>query len=250
MPTWVGPLRTDAPLWGYPAATFAATGAARLRTWPIYDRAGEEHGYLAMVTELGLGASITTAAEQIWARLEAAYRARCEHEESTYLVLLEHYPADQDPIEGGHLDQVTITAHGPRWRRIWPTSETNPNHQAFEEWMTEHGQRLLTDHNRHPARARLAGPHCSHDECSMHTCDHTGYVEHTCATPDCPLCGAPSPQTPERWGSDPQRYAAMSPVEQARVQAYWQRYPLIRRHQDPALLPEDRLAAEQDTADS
>jgi hypothetical protein len=72
------------------------------------------------------------------------------------------------------------------------------------------------------------GPHCSHDECSWFTCDHSGLVEFCCIEPGCPHCGGLRNEA-EDWASDPVRFAAMPPEVKARVRAYWERYPLVRR---------------------
>ncbi|MDL4812751.1 hypothetical protein [Actinomadura opuntiae] len=93
-------------------------------------------------------------------------------------------------------------------------------------------------------RPRLVGPHCPHGECSWHTCNHTGYAEYPCRAEGCEICGAPPTDTPEHWGGDAGRYAAMSPEEQQRVRAHWERYPLLRRATDTTeVIPGDRAEA-------
>ncbi len=71
-------------------------------------------GHLAVVTEFGLGASITNSIEDIWDDL----RARRHGD----LTLIEHYPAAESfPDDGDHLDQVIIgPSRAPTWRRVWP----------------------------------------------------------------------------------------------------------------------------------
>ena len=73
------------------------------------------------------------------------------------------------------------------------------------------------------------GPHCSHDECSWVTCGGTGLVEFPCRQPGCPYCGAPPVTEPEHWAGDLARLAAMTAGGQARVAAYLERYPMVRR---------------------
>ena len=76
------------------------------------------------------------------------------------------------------------------------------------------------------------GPHCPHEECSWVTCDLTGLVEFCCRVPGCPHCGAPPPAAPEQWASDLARVAALPAAGQARVAAYLDTYPMVRRGPD------------------
>lgn len=124
-------LVTNDPFWRYPSQAGAGEGIAHLRVW----RTG--HGHLAIVSEVGLGASITNSAEHIYAALAATYGARG-------LIVLEHWPADQDLADEEHLDQVQIADDGtPYWRRIWPTPPTNPHHRSLDSWMWLYGHDLL-----------------------------------------------------------------------------------------------------------
>src|ERR1700729_260486 len=85
-----------------------------------------------------------------------------------------------------------------------------------------------------PAAPTVYGPHCSHDDCPfVGPCDETGLIEFCCRFPGCPECGGLR-NGPEDWGSDPARFAAMTPDVQDRVRAYWARYPLVRRGPDDA----------------
>lgn len=94
------------------------------------------------------------------------------------------------------------------------------------------------------AAPALIGPHCSHEDCSWHTCDHTGYAEHPCRHDGCEVCGAPSTLTVEHWGGDSRRWQIMTLDEQARVLEYWSRYPLVRRAVDTApVITAERLEA-------
>ena len=70
----------DDPAWPYRSACAAGGGIAHLRVW----QAGDD-GYVAIVTETGLGASTTNSAAEIWAELTIRFPGR--------LVLLEHWPA-------------------------------------------------------------------------------------------------------------------------------------------------------------
>jgi hypothetical protein len=77
----IGELELDDPFWRYPSGAGAGEGVARLRVWA----ASGGTGHLAVVTELGLGASITNSIEDIWDDLRARWHGD--------LTLLEHYPA-------------------------------------------------------------------------------------------------------------------------------------------------------------
>jgi hypothetical protein len=61
----LGELIADEPFWRYPSATTAEEGVAHLRVWLT---TGAEPGHLAVVTETGLGASVTESAGHIWPR--------------------------------------------------------------------------------------------------------------------------------------------------------------------------------------
>jgi hypothetical protein len=116
--------------WCYPSAITAA-GSAQLRLWSCADG-----GFLALITETGQGTSITNSIEHIWTSLAAQFGPR--------LVLVEHWPAEHDGDHEEHLDQVVISTSGlPSWQRIWPTSPASPEHDAFQNWMSAYGRRLL-----------------------------------------------------------------------------------------------------------
>lgn len=78
----LGELVVDEPFWQYQHLYVTSGGVAHLRIWstPALNKQ-----LLAMVTELGLGPSITNSIEHIWRVLAG------QHSESE-IVLLEHYP--------------------------------------------------------------------------------------------------------------------------------------------------------------
>ncbi len=98
---------------------------------------GPESGYLAVVTETGLAASVTESAGQIRAELARRY--------GPSLVLLRHYLAPGFGEGMETLDLVRIGADGsPHWSRVWPTPEDNPRHAGLELWMAVHGHRIVS----------------------------------------------------------------------------------------------------------
>ncbi|OBF67491.1 hypothetical protein A9X06_04880 [Mycobacterium sp. 852002-51759_SCH5129042] len=42
-----------------------------------------------------------------------------------------------------HLDQLLMIDGTPRWRRIWPVPDTNPNHAENAAWMQAIGHALI-----------------------------------------------------------------------------------------------------------
>lgn len=125
-------LVVDDVLWRYPSAGVAGEGIAHLRVWTAAPA-----GHIAIVTEVGLGTSITNSAEHIWAQLVARHLQP--------LLLLEHYPASEHPQgRDDTLEQVALQGGRPVWRRVWPTTPANPNYAQFKRWMTEYGHRLLS----------------------------------------------------------------------------------------------------------
>lgn len=121
-------LVVDEPFWRFQPPQFTPGGVAHLRVWTTRSGGGE---WLALVTELGLGPSITNSIEHIWRVLAGQYPAG-------RLVLLEHWPAAESLGEE-YLDQVVVGEGEPQWRRVWPTPPNNPRHQAFNAWMTTFG---------------------------------------------------------------------------------------------------------------
>jgi hypothetical protein len=90
---------------------------------------------LAVVTDVGLGASITNSIEDIWDSLAARL--------GEPLFLFEHWTAQPAIGEEEHLDQVVVHGRSPSWRRIWPTPASNTWHAEFETWMARYGHRIL-----------------------------------------------------------------------------------------------------------
>lgn len=90
----------------------------------------------------------------------------------------------------------------------------------------------------------IGGPHCDHDDCSLHICDQSGYAEHPCQTEGCVICGAPSVGTPEHWAGNPFLFVRLTGPEQQRVAEYWEAHPLMRRAADAAqVIPAARVTA-------
>ena len=67
----LGELVADEPFWRY-LAGMAGEGVAQLRVWLT---AGLEPGHLAVVTETGLGGSVTESAGHIWGSAGPQIRA-------------------------------------------------------------------------------------------------------------------------------------------------------------------------------
>jgi hypothetical protein len=130
----IAELIVDKPAWRHPAWGLAAEGVAHLRIWTT---AADPPGHLAVVTETGLGNSVTESAGRIWAELVRRY--------GPSLVLLEHRPAPGLAEGVETLDLVRIGADGsPHWTRVWPTPEDNPRHAGLELWMAAHGHQILS----------------------------------------------------------------------------------------------------------
>jgi hypothetical protein len=115
------------PLWSHPGLSVG--GVAHLRVWTTTG------GHLAVVTEQGMGCSVTNAAEQIRTALIELY--------GPGVVQLEHYPTEQRVGDGATLDQVEVIAGRPRWRRIWPVPLTNPDHDELRRWARTGGAVVL-----------------------------------------------------------------------------------------------------------
>lgn len=130
----LGELVADEPFWRHPAWGLAREGIAHLRIWTT---AADPPGHVAVVTETGLGVSVTESAGRIWADLVRRY--------GPSLVLLEHQPAP-DLAQGAEtLDLVRIGADGsPHWSRIWPTPQENPRHAGLESWMATYGHQIVS----------------------------------------------------------------------------------------------------------
>jgi len=118
----IGELELDDSFWRYPSGT--GEGAARLRVWA----ASGGTGHLAVVTELGMGTSITNSIEDIWDDLRARWQGA--------LTLIEHYPAAESfPDDGDDLYQVVIVPGcEPAWRRVWPVPASSPDRDWLAGW--------------------------------------------------------------------------------------------------------------------
>lgn len=128
----LGELLTDDPWWRYPSACLAGEGIAHLRVWAA--AYGSVRGYLAVVTETGLGASVTNSIEDIWEQLFARWRP---------LTLIEHWPA-AEALGEEHLDLVHVDdRREPSWSRIWPVPEASPRHGELAAWMAGHGHVII-----------------------------------------------------------------------------------------------------------
>ncbi|MGW1290761.1 hypothetical protein ACWD4N_46200 [Streptomyces sp. NPDC002586] len=120
----------DDPVWAYPSHCAGGGGVAHLRVW-----ATDQNGHLAVVTEKGIGVTITNAAEDIHAKLANAHRGP--------LVVLEHWTAG-DGAPYARLDQVHMASSGePQWRAVWPIPPANPRFAVHHEWMRAFGAILL-----------------------------------------------------------------------------------------------------------
>lgn len=125
------------PLWTYPTPGRLRGGRAHLTLWSAL-HAADVRGFLAVATETGTGLTITNSMEHIWHLLRDRY---CRTGQP--LTLLEHYPPGAGADQREHLDEAWV-ATGPRWRRIWPTSPANPDHDLLSAWADEHVTALLT----------------------------------------------------------------------------------------------------------
>jgi hypothetical protein len=130
----LGKLVADEPFWRYRAGGLDREEVAHLRVWLT---TGAEPGYLAVVTETGLAASVTESAGHIRAGLARRY--------GPAVVLLEHHLAPEFAEGAQTLDVVRFGADGsPRWSRIWPTPQEHPRHAGLEAWMAAHGYQILS----------------------------------------------------------------------------------------------------------
>jgi hypothetical protein len=124
----------DEPFWRHPAWGLAREGVAHLRIWTTPT---DPPGHVAVVTETGLGNSVTESAGRIWADLARRY--------GPSLLLLEHHPAPELAEGVETLDLVRIGADGsPHWSRVWPTPQDNPRHAGLELWMATYGHQIVS----------------------------------------------------------------------------------------------------------
>ncbi|MFD8316192.1 hypothetical protein [Kitasatospora purpeofusca] len=118
--------------WLYPSGCAAGYGIARLRAWTT-SIPGQ---VLAVVTELGIGATITNSAAEIHTELAVLY--------GPSTVVLEHWKAHGDA--GDRFDQTALVRGEPKWRAVWPTDPLNPLHDHFQRWFAQHRGELLGEH--------------------------------------------------------------------------------------------------------
>ncbi len=150
----LGALVADDPFWRYPAGGLSRQGTAHLRVWLT---SGPEPGYLAVVTETGLAASVTESAGHIRAELARRY--------GPALVLLEHHFAPELGEGMETLDLARFGADGsPHWSRVWPTPEDNPRHAGLELWMATHGHQIVS------RPASMFDWHEDEDDLPSHAC--------------------------------------------------------------------------------
>ncbi|MGV9836696.1 hypothetical protein ACWDUL_21245 [Nocardia niigatensis] len=123
----------DIPDWSYRSSCAAGYGIAHLRAF------GDLGTELVIVSERGIGASITNSAEHIWAAVADDFGNR----NGDVPVLLEHWPAGAGATEDEHLDQLVVIDGKPHWRRIWPVPETNPDHAENAAWMQAVGHAVI-----------------------------------------------------------------------------------------------------------
>jgi hypothetical protein len=97
--------------------------------WQTSDR-----GHLTIVTETRVQGLHYQQRREICDALTARFPGQ--------LVLLEHWTAG-DFDDHNHLDQVALEGRRPTWRRTWPTTPANPDHNAYQAWMQAYGQHLL-----------------------------------------------------------------------------------------------------------
>jgi hypothetical protein len=130
----LGELVADEPFWRYPTRGPGREDAAHLRVWLTTDPAP---GYLAVVTETGLAASVTESAGHIRAALARRY--------GPAVVLLEHHLAPEFDQGAETLDLVRFGADGSsHWSRVWPTPQEHPRHAGLELWMAAHGYQIVS----------------------------------------------------------------------------------------------------------
>lgn len=133
VPPALGSLLVDDPQWRYPARDCAGgSGVARLRVWAA---ARPHAGHVVVVTELGIGVSVTNAIADIAAAVSAQFTGP--------IYLVEHWPAAQGACGEEHLDLAAVHGRNPEWVRLWPTAAAHPHHAAANAWMADHGPTVL-----------------------------------------------------------------------------------------------------------
>jgi hypothetical protein len=117
------------PLWEVRDSD-GAHGFFLLRVW----RAGP--GHFAVVTEKGIGRSVTNAAQAIRAVLEAEY--------GEPLTLAEHWPVAQSPEMGEHVDLVLPPGFpgGQGWSPLHPVGPRHPHAEILAAWWLAYGAEI------------------------------------------------------------------------------------------------------------
>lgn len=118
-----GELLVDDPLWTFQPEKGGPRGHARLRVWR-----GLHTGHLAVVTPVGDGMSVTTAAAYIWKTLYGMY--------GPALALAELWPASEGFDGELHLDLVQVAPGSQRaaWLRLHPVGEEHPLFNFASLW--------------------------------------------------------------------------------------------------------------------
>jgi hypothetical protein len=105
-------------------------GQAILRVWRA------RPGYFAVVTETGIGRSVTNAVRAIWDALIGEY--------GEPFGLAEHWPYAQAPETGEHVDLVLPPA-GPGcqgWTPLWPIARRAPHAEVNSAWWAAYGDQI------------------------------------------------------------------------------------------------------------
>lgn len=120
----------DQAEWRYRPDLHGPSGEARLRVWRA-----EGGGFFAVVTETGLGLSVTSAAADIWQRVERRYAGEA-------FALAELWPEGHSGEE--HVDLVLPPRGGQvSWRRLWPAGELVPLRSVLDTWWLVNGADIL-----------------------------------------------------------------------------------------------------------
>lgn len=142
-------LIVDDPGWMYFASgTPDGYGRAHLRLFACAVPAGALPGphllpapvaYIAVVTDLNDGLTVTNGCDRIWDTLQASHLMP--------LIQLEHYPHGRlsSSPDSLHFDQYNGDPDftGPRWRPVSDISPEHPDHAAVAPWWAEHRDVLI-----------------------------------------------------------------------------------------------------------
>ena len=160
LPTVADPVPdVDVRRWAYPGVNRHG-GEAHVRAWAD-GPPGPGRRWLAAVSELGTGCSVTNAAHHIVEQL----RAQLGHG----VVILEHYPAEQRG-DGGTLDQVHVDDERRiAWRRIYPdVPDHRPDRGELVEWIHHRGGAYVLEALELVDAAGGAWARCSAVRCTHH----------------------------------------------------------------------------------